>query len=158
MPTKSKEDITLKKESQRLVEVHRTWHKFSNWIIKTYGKDLHGEWQFLEGTGANGKKFKIKHRFFDELKLSQRMVGHEVIGKVENYVKKYCPEIRVIRCDDHAYAGSSLLLIPHPKHGITVFFIPQCTSVQNQFFLYKGHYNALMKALKEMKTVYKNSL
>jgi len=34
-------------------------HKFSNWVIKTYGKDLHGEWQFLEGTGANGKKFKI---------------------------------------------------------------------------------------------------
>ena len=155
---KSKNDIALEKAFGGLEKVHGTWHKFSNWIIKTYGKDLHGEWQFLEGTGANGKKFKIKHRFFDELKLSQRMVGHEVIEKVENSVKKYCPEIRVIRCDDHAYAGSSLLLIPQPRHGITVFFIPQCTSVQNQFFLYKGHYNALMKALKEMKTVYKNSL
>lgn len=155
---KSKEDKILDKEFKRLGEVHGTWHKFSNWIIKTYGKDLHGKWQFLEGTGANGKKFKLKHRSFNELKLSQRMVGHEVIQKVENYVKKHCPEIKIIRCDDSLYAGSTLLLIPHPNHGITVFFIPQCTSVQNQFFLYNGHYNALMKALREMKSVYKNSL
>jgi len=43
---------------------HQIWHKFSNWIVKTFGKDLHGEWQIMEGIGANGKKFKIKHRFF----------------------------------------------------------------------------------------------
>lgn len=133
---------------------HEIWHKFSGWMIKTFGKDLHGAWQFMEGTKSNGKKYKIKYRSFDDLELSRRLIGYEAMCKVEKYVKRCCPEIKIIRCDDSIYAGSDILLIPHPNHGITIMFIPQCTSVQNQFFLYKNHYNELVKALKEMKTVY----
>jgi len=133
---------------------HQIWHKFSNWMVKTFGKDLHGEWEFMEGIGANGKKFKIKHRSFNDLELSRRLTGYEAMCKVEKFVKRCCPEIKIIRCDDSIYAGSDILLIPHPNHGITVIFIPQCTTVQNQFFLYKNHHKELVKALKEMETVY----
>jgi len=133
---------------------HQIWHKFSNWVVKTFGKDLHGEWEFIEGIGANGKKFKIKHRSFNDLELSRRLTGYEAMCKVEKFVKKCCPEIKIIRCYDSIYAGSDILLIPHPNHGITVIFIPQCTTVQNQFFLYKNHHKELVKALKEMGNVY----
>lgn len=133
---------------------HQIWHKFSNWMIKTFGKDLHGEWEFMEVTGNNGKKVKLKHRSFNDLELSRRLVGYEAMCKVEKFVKRACPEIKIIRCDDSVYSGSDILLIPHPNHGITVIFIPQCTTIQNQFFLYKSHYKELMKALKEMGTVY----
>jgi len=145
------------KKTKLEVEVektHKIWHKFSNWMIKTFGKDLHGEWEFIEGIGANGKKFKIKHRSFDELELSRRLVGNEVMCKVEKFVKRCCPEIKIIRCDDSIYASSNILLIPHPNHGITVIFIPQCTTVQNQFFLYQKHHKELIKSLKEMGNVY----
>ena len=145
------------KETKLDVEMkttHQIWHKFSNWMVKTFGKDLHGEWEFMEGIGANGKKFKIKHRSFNDLELSRRLTGYEAMCKVEKFVKRCCPEIKIIRCDDSIYAGSDILLIPHPNHGITVIFIPQCTTVQNQFFLYKNHHKELVKAQKEMENVY----
>lgn len=151
---KNKENNQIIDEFKEGKTSHQVWHKFSNWLVKTFGKDLHGEWEFIEGIGANGKKFKIKHRSFNELELSRRLVGYEVMRKVERYIKKYCPEIRIIRCDDSLYAGSDILLIPHPNHGITIIFIPQCTTIQNQFFLYKSHHNELVKALKEMSSVY----
>lgn len=148
----SKTDI----EDIKLVsKCHVIWHKFYNWLVKTYGHDLHGPWQYMEGVNQKtGKKFKIKHRGYDENKLSERLVGHEVIEKIERYIKRCCPQIKVINCDDSVYAGSIILLIPHPKHGITIMFIPQCTGVQNQFFLYKQHYNMLMKEMKKMEKVY----
>ncbi len=40
------------------------------------------------------------------------------------------------------------------ENGITMLFVPQSTTIQNQFFLYDNHYKDLMKALKEMKEVY----
>ena len=75
--------------------------------------------------------------------------------KINKYVAKKCHEIKIINCDDSVHAGSDILLIPHHSHGITVIFIPQCTNVQNQFFLYENHYKMLLKALKEMADVYK---
>lgn len=132
---------------------HKTWHKFSNWMEKTFGQDLFGEWQDIQ-LFPNGKKFK--HRDFNELEFNNRIAGYEVLCKIEKYVKRYCPEIKIVRCDDDSYSGSDILLIPHPTHGITVLFIPQCTTIQNKFFLYQGHYNSLLKALKEMKYVYKD--
>jgi hypothetical protein len=45
---------------------HQIWHKFSNWMVKTFGKDLHGEWEFMEVTGNNGEKVKLKHRSFND--------------------------------------------------------------------------------------------
>ncbi len=137
---------------------HKVWHKFSNWLIKTYGKDLHGKWEYIKFKDAKGKQIKLKHRSFNELELSRRLAGYEVMCKVKKYVNRYCPEIKIINCDDSVYSGSDILLIPHPAHGITIIFIPQCTAVQNQFFLYKGHYTMLMKELRSMKSVYKNQL
>jgi hypothetical protein len=102
----------------------------------------------------NGKTKKIKYKEFNEAELSRRLVGYEVLEKMEKYVSRHCKEIKVVRCDDSLYAGSSIFLIPHPKHGITMLFVPQCTTIQNQFFLYDNHYKDLMKALKEMKEVY----
>lgn len=146
---KTKLDLEMK-------AAHQIWHKFSNFMVKTFGKDLHGEWEFVEGIFANGKKFKLKHRSFNDLELSRRLTGYEAMCKVEKFVKRCCPEIKIIRCDDSNYAASDILLIPHPNHGITVIFIPQCTTVQNQFFLYKNHHKELVKALKEMGSVYGN--
>jgi hypothetical protein len=135
-------------------KIHFIWHKFYNYIIRTYGKDLHGEVQYMEFKDENGKKRRLKHRSFNDYKLSHRLVGHEVIKRIENYCKRYLPEIKIVRCDDSVYSGSVILLVPHPNHGITVMFLPQCTNIQNQFFLYGGHYKQLMKALSEMESIY----
>lgn len=136
---------------------HAVWHKFYDWAVKTFGKDLHGEWQTLElKHPKTGKVKKIRHRSFNDWELSKRLVGYEAMVKVERFIKRSCPEIKIVRCDDSYYAGSYILLIPHPKHGITMMFIPQCTSIQNQMFLYDNHYKMLMKELAKMKTVYKN--
>lgn len=128
-------------------DTHKVWHKFYNYLVKTYGKDLHGEWQYMFPEQF-GKKHK--YRSFNEEVLHQRLVGYEVLNRVEKYVKRYIPEIEIVRCDDAVYSGSTLFLIPHPKHGISVFYIPQCTSIQNQFFLYESHYKCLLGALERM--------
>lgn len=143
------------KDLEKASTSHKVWHKFYNWVVKTYGQDLHGPWQYMEGVNQKtGKKFKIKHRGFNDYELSKRLVGHEVIDKIERYIKRCCQEIKIIRCDDSLHAGSIILLIPHPKHGITVMFIPQCTGIQNQFFLYKQDYKQLVKELTKMEKVY----
>ena len=134
-------------------EAHKVWHKFSGWLSKTFGADL-VEDKVLEVPMKNGKTKKIKYKNFNEWELSKRLVGYEVLEKMEKYVARHCKEIKVVRCDDSVYAGSSIFLVPHPNHGITVLFVPQCTTIQNQFFLYDNHYKNLMKALKEMKDVY----
>lgn len=145
-----KNNILDKEIKDRVKLTHETWHKFSNWLIKTYGKDLHGEWQYLDK-----KNKKYKYRSFDDIELARRLIGYEVMSRVESYCKRYCPEIKILRCDDAYHAGSIILLIPHPKMGITFMFIPQCTSIQNQLFLYENHCNILIKALTELKYVYR---
>lgn len=130
---------------------HKVWHKFSSWLTKTYGSDLYGEWQYMD------EEKKFKYRSFDNKKLSERLVGYDVMIKIERYCKRYLPEIKIIHCDDAVYAGSNILLIPHPGHGITIMYIPQCTTIQNQFFLYENHYENLLQELKRMKDVFKIS-
>ena len=151
-------EIPQKELMAKMKSTHAVWHKFSNWLEKTYGEGLYGEWQYSEIVGDNGKKYKWKYRGFNDYELSKRLVGSEVMDKIEKYVKRSCPEIKILRCDDDHHATSFLLLVPHPKMGITVMYIPQCTSVQNTFFLYENHCNNLIKALTEMKSVYKGSL
>jgi len=155
---KPKKDIdeNLKRMDGEAMRMHKVWHQFYGWLMKTYGKDLHSESceVFVDNDGKK-KKFKYKH--FNDFELSQRLGGPDVVESVENYVKKYCPEIKIVRCDDAIYSGSIILLIPHPKHGITVMFIPQQSDIQNQFFLYLGHYEKLMEELKKMKKVYEGS-
>lgn len=122
--TKTK-DKELKEILKSKSETHRIWHKFSNWLTKTYGEDLWGEEQILK-IGEKDLKFKS----FDEYALSQKLVGYDVMNRVSKYVKRYCPEIKEIYCDDAVHASSSIFLIPHPKMGITILYIPQCTNIQ----------------------------
>lgn len=146
-PQITSEDLLLKIKSS-----HAVWHKFSNWMVKSFGSDLHGKWKVIKIKGHKD----IKYRSFNDLELSRRLVGHEVMTKVRRYITRYCPEIIEINCDDTTYCGSTILLIPHPSHGITMMFIPQCTKIQNQIFLYERHYKQLTKALRTMKNVYKS--
>lgn len=134
-------------------ETHRVWYKFSGWLQRTYGKDLFKNASF-EIKDAAGKNKKIRYKNFNEYELSKRLVGYEVIVRIERYVKRFCPEIKIISCDDSVHAGSSILLIPHPGHGITILYIPQCTEIQNQFFLYESHCTQFLKELNKMKRVY----
>jgi len=143
---------------KNFTETHRVWHKFSDWLIKKYGKDLYSDWKFMEFKDNEGKKKKIKYRNFNEYELSRRLIGYEVMKDIERYTKRYCTEIKIVYCDDSYHAGSYILLIPHPKMGITVMFIPQCTGTQNEFFLYDNHFKMLMDELNKMKYVYKNSI
>lgn len=111
------------------MKVHEIWHKFEGFLIDSYGEDYHSE-----------------------------LSGYEVMEKVEGFINKECPDIKIVKCDDEVYSSSFLVLVPHPKHGITIIFIPQCTTIQNHFFLYESHFKNLTKALDEMKKVYKDSL
>ena len=107
---------------------HAIWHKFDNWLFKNYGSNY-----------------------------NSKLHGFEVMSKIEKYLNKYIPQIKIIRCDDAEYRSSIVLLVPHPKHGITVMFIPQSTEIQNHFFLYSSHFECLVKELSDMKKVYENT-
>lgn len=141
--------------TEKVNTTHRVYHRFHNWLIKNYGKDLYSKWVVNTLTLADGTKKRLRYRSFNDYELSRRLVGYEVIENIERYVKRYCKDIKIVYCDDSYYSGSIILLIPHVNHGITVMFIPQCTSVQNELFLYDGHYKLLMEKLDEMKYVYK---
>lgn len=140
----------INKQLEQAAECHEHYYKFFKWLQRTYGKDLFGEPEFV----TIGKR-KIKLPTFDRNKLATRLVGYDAIVKIERYVKRYIPVIKILHCDDAVYASSIILLIPHPKHGITVLFIPQCVPVQNQFFLYQSHSIRLLKAITDMKKRYK---
>lgn len=134
-------------------KIHHTFHKFQKWTINTFGKDLKIKRKVKFDLG-NGKKKTITCHDYNDYELSKRLCGYDVMVKVENYIKRSCPEIRIVHCDDAIYAGSIILLIPHPTHGISVMYIPQLTGIQNHFFLYGGHYKMLLEELKKMETVY----
>ena len=140
-------------EINKYTNCHKTWHKFYKWLQKNFGNDLYTE-SVYSVKQPNGRIKKIKLKNYNEYELSSRLVGYEVIEKIEKYVKRNAPEIKIIHCDDAIYAGSIILLIPHPEHGITMMFIPQLTDIQNQIFLYGGHYKMLLEELNKMKYVY----
>lgn len=129
---------------------HEIWHNFTGYLKRKYGKDLHGPPSYIK---LGSKSVKIDN--FDKNQLFQRLTGYEVIFTIKRWCKRYAPEIKIISVDDSVYAGSILLLIPHPQHGITILFIPQCTTIQNHFFLYKNHYKCLLKELDSLANVYK---
>ena len=151
MEQTKKEYAALMKKSN---DVHKTWHKFNKWLINKYGKDLYGPEVVQEITDNRGKIQKYKYKHFDESAFEQRLVGYDVMEAIEKYAKKNAPEIKIVNCDDDVHAGSILVLIPHPTMGISVMFIPQCTGIQNRFFLYGGHYKSLIKTLQEMEKTY----
>lgn len=145
-------------DMSKYIECHKIWHLFYDYLIRTFGKDLYSEWVTQKIKGKNGKAITWRYRNYNEYELSKRLCGYDVMMKIRKYVKRYLPQIKIINCDDAMHAGSDILLIPHPKHGITVMYIPQISGIQNQFFLYDGHYDMLMTELMKMKEVYKNSL
>jgi len=116
-------------------KIHKIWHKFCSHMSK---------WYYVEEK-YNGKTYKE----FD----STQLLGYEAMTRVEKYAKNH-PEIKVVRVDDSVYSGSDLVLVPHPRHGITMIFIPQNTGVNNEWFLYPGHIESLQQALDEMNKEY----
>ncbi|WP_421977120.1 hypothetical protein [Roseivirga seohaensis] len=117
-------------------KIHRISTKFWNWVFKKYGK------------GLKGGKLRSSDYF---LELSKRMVGWEVIEAIEKFVEKECPEVKIVWVDDQVHSSSILVLIPHPKMGVTILFVPQNTRTNNFFFMYPIHVNNLMEALNELK-------
>lgn len=133
---------------------HKVWHKFYKWLQKTFGNDLYSEWRVMvfKNPKTNRNK-KIKYRNYDEVELSRRLIGYEVMERIEKYIKRNAPEIKICWCDDTIFASSMILLIPHSNHGITMMFIPQLGIVQNQLFLYDNHCQMLTNELEKMKEI-----
>lgn len=103
---------------------HKIWHKFDDWLTETFGGNY-----------------------------NSKLIGYDAQCKIEKYAKDN-PAIRILYCDDDVFASSILVLIPHPTMGISIMFVPQCTNVQNMFFLYDKHYSELIRVLSEMKYIY----
>lgn len=101
----------------RIKEKHSVWHKFVEFLEKEYG----------EGWETN-------------------LHGHEAIEKIEKYASEN-PEICIAYCDDNHFASSILVVVPHKDMGNTVIFVPQLTTVTNNFFLYPNHQKSLLEAL-----------
>lgn len=142
-------DIKMKAEA-----THHVWNKLQRWLIRNYGKDLYGPEIVTKIPQSGRRPLVMRYKNFNELEFSRRLSGPDVIERVEKYVKRSCPEIKVIRCDDSDFSGSILLLIPHPLMGVSVIFIPQQSKIQNNLFLYSGHITALINGLNEMIDTY----
>lgn len=127
--------------------VHSYWFAFCRHFKRWYY--LEYEEQKINENNEFVKTGKII-RDFD----STKMKGYQAMQRVERYVKSH-PEIKIINIDDSVFASSFLVLIPHPKMGITVIFIPQCTDNQSEFFLYPNHQEYLINGIKELKKLYK---
>lgn len=38
----------IKLNNKSVDTTHRVWHQFHDWLIRTFGKDLYGEWQTMK--------------------------------------------------------------------------------------------------------------
>ena len=124
------------------IKVHKIWHKFCKHMSKWYYKEV-DDWELSDDLEIIKSGKLIKE--FDPSK----MIGYECMKRCEKYAKKN-KEIKIIGVDDSVYASSVVILIPHPEHGITVIFVPQCTDVMNQFFLYSGHAHNIVSEIHKM--------
>lgn len=123
--------------------IHRVYHDFQHkFFAKIEKKPV-----------IIGKK---KMKIFD---LKWKWTGYDLMAKVEKWATKYKDDVTIVRCDDDSHAGSILALIQHRKQhdgmymGTTAVFIPQCTGEDpTRFFLYPGHHDNLIKALKDIKS------
>jgi hypothetical protein len=142
---KSKEFKDLEKSAKK---IHSIWWNFCKHMTKWYYKEVdeyrYDKDEFGQPTGKKVKEFDVT-----------QMAGYDCMCRVQKYAEKH-PEIVVVGVDDELYAGSYLVLIPHPTHGITMIFIPQCTTINNQWFLYPSYLKGLQTALEEMKKKYSN--
>lgn len=110
--------------------------------------------QFSELEAATEKKHRIwwdfKNAFDDDFDG-----GSELMDEIEKYTIDH-PEIEICGCDDASFAGSDIVLVPHPDMGITVLYIPQLSGNSAQFFLYPGHLQNLIDTLIKMRDKYFN--
>lgn len=83
--------------------------------------------------------------------------GGELLGEVREWALRYPADVRMVRCDDGAHCGSTLVCIFHRCRyqfmGMSVVFIPQCTGEPpTQFFLYPSHIEGLEDVLTRFRT------
>lgn len=142
-------DKFLKEWEESARKTHGTWFDFCNHMKKWYYKEVE-EYKLIGNALESTKTGKIIKKFD-----ITKMIGYDCMQRVERYAKKH-NEIKVIGVDDEVYSSSDLVLIPHPEHGITVIFIPQCTTVTNQFFLYPPCLKNLQEELESMQQKYSN--
>lgn len=129
--------------------IHEIWWKFSKHFQKWYYV-MCTSWKYDEEkrevveTGKQHKEFS-----------SHEMIGYKTMKRVEKYCKKN-PAVKHVCVDDSHFAGSMVVLVPHPEMGISVIYIPQCsTKESNQFFLYIYHIDELVNTITAMKDEYK---
>lgn len=126
-------------------DVHKIYHEFCDYMKKWYYKKEY----FYK------KDFTQSTRMIKEFDVS-KLTGYTAIQRGERFSKKYPDDIHIIHCDDDVFASSDLILVEHLDKekksfmGTTVIFIPQCTSVQNSFFLYPNHLDKLIQTLQKI--------
>lgn len=108
------------------------------------------------------KEHKIWYAFCEHFKkwyhddggnfTSIDMIGFKAMCRVEKYAKNH-PEIKIVQCDDYVFASSLIILVPHPKMGITFIFIPQCTTIQGELFLRPENINRLIDNLITLRSI-----
>ena len=102
--------------------IHKIWHDFNKFVTAKLGLN-----------SVNDINFS----------------GYDIIEQIENYVNTN-KQIKLIWVYDSVHASSIILLVPHPTFGITILYVPQCTTHQNEFFLYQQNRKTLMSELQTM--------
>lgn len=123
-------------------KIHEYWYQFCEHFSKMFYNEENG----IEYDDNGIPIGEVVYQAFD----SSKMVGYDAMLAVEEYAETH-PEIMLVGCDDDYFTGSLLVLVPHPKMGITVIYIPQ-NGKDNEFFLYPGHIEHLQNALNEFKS------
>lgn len=126
--SKFREQMSLGRFIKPENDIHRVWHSFSKKFI----------------TRVNGKDE------FNDCPVA------ELGDKVIRWAKKFPKDVKIVGCDDSYFSCSDLVLIEHRTArkymGTSVVFIPQCSGdPPAQFFLYPGHLDDLINALKTIK-------
>jgi len=125
-PTKA-EIRWLKDEWAESSRIHRVWHNF----VRRFREKESGAWKYT-----------------DNADLQER---------VEKWAERYPKDVRIVGCDDSYFSTSLLVLVEHQTAksymGTTVVFLSQCSGdPPAEFFLYPGHTQALLEALKDVRS------
>lgn len=126
----------------------KIWNGFYRWMVKVWGQNLFGEWQYHVSKTEGGFR-RVRYRSFNHAALTKKLFGIEVINKMCYYCGRYNQKIRFIKCDDPRYGGC-LFLIPHPDAGVMLLFIPELQRNKNQFFIPKKCYKTALSELTKM--------
>lgn len=128
MKNKIKRPYNYKKkvylDDPKITEIHLTWWRFCDYVSRKFNKDTH------------------------------ELFGWEEMKLLEKWCKRYEPSIQIVRCDDAVHSSSSLFIVPHPDMGLSFVFVPQNTSINNQFFMYLRSNRMLREALDRLDYVY----